>query len=212
MILGAVGEGHGRALLDVGCADGQVAALFAEAGWSVTGIEPDPQDAARARERGLTVLQMSLEESIDSLEGRFDMIVLADVLEHCADPWSQLSRLITVCTPDARLVISLPNIAHAVPRSKLLLGRFDYEDRGIMDRTHLRFFTRRTALEMVTGAGLVCESLQVTPTPLELVIPRLSTSGWGQRLLAVNAGLAKSAPRLLGYQFVMVCRVRQQGA
>lgn len=207
VILRAVGEGHGRALLDVGCADGQVSELFVQAGWAVTGIEPDPVDAGRARDRGIEILEMTLEGALEQIDGPYDMVVLADVLEHCANPWEQLSRIVAVCRPGARLVISIPNIAHAVPRARLAFGKFEYEDRGIMDRTHLRFFTCRTAVELVVGAGLACESIEVTPTPLELVFPRLSEGHWGRRLLAVNAGIAKSVPRLLGYQFVMVCRV-----
>ena len=210
VILRAVGEGRGRLLLDVGCADGQMSARFAERGWKVTGVEPYPDDAQRARERGITVLEMSLEESLDRLQEKFSMVVLADVLEHCADPWEQLRRIVGICEPQARLVISVPNIAHVVPRAQLLMGRFQYEDRGIMDRTHLRFFTRRTALEMVRGAGLTCESLHVTATPVELVLPQLAEASWGRRLLSVNAGLAKMVPRFLGYQFVMVCRVPAQ--
>lgn len=205
-ILRAVGQGEGGKLLDVGCADGHMSARFAQLGWHVTGIEPDLEDARKARERGITVLAMTLEEALGQVQDRFATIVLADVLEHCADPWQQLARIVALCDPQARLVISVPNVAHIVPRTQLLMGRFEYEDRGIMDRTHLRFFTRRTALEMVSRAGLFCESLHVTPTPVELVLPRLANGFWGAGLLSLNAQVSKLVPRLFGYQFIMVCR------
>jgi hypothetical protein len=151
-------------------------------------------------------MEMSLEDSLDALDTKFDAIVLADVLEHCADPWTQLSRLVTLGKPDSKIVISLPNVAHILVRLMLLTGHFHYADRGIMDRTHLRFFTRRTAMELVEYADLVLESVEVTPTPLELKFPRMMTGAWGQLILGANARLSKVVPRLLGYQFVLVCR------
>jgi 2-polyprenyl-3-methyl-5-hydroxy-6-metoxy-1,4-benzoquinol methylase len=205
-ILRSVGQSQGGQLLDVGCADGQMSARFTQLGWQVTGIEPHPVDARKARELGIRVLELTLEEAVGEVQDRFEIVVLADVLEHCADPWQQLAQIASLCEPRARIVISVPNIAHVLPRMQLLMGRFDYEDRGIMDRTHLRFFTRRTALEMVSRAGLYCETLHVTPTPIELVLPQLSSRFGGASLLAINARASKLVPRLLGYQFVMVCR------
>ena len=70
---------------------------------------------------------MTLEEALDCLEEKYAGIVLADVLEHCADPWTQLARIVDHCEPNARLVISLPSVAHVVPRIRLLLGQFEYE-------------------------------------------------------------------------------------
>ena len=207
VILSLVGEGQGRSLLDVGCADGTMAQEFSKAGWDVTGIEPFSDDAQRARERGVRVLDLSIEEAVEIVDSTFDCIVLGDVLEHCADPWAQLAALKRNCHAGTDIIISLPNIAHIVPRLSLLLGRFAYSDRGIMDRTHLRFFTRRTALQMVSDADLICTRLLSTPTPVELVFPRLSGTSMGRLALAVNARMSALLPRLMGYQTVMVCRI-----
>jgi len=207
VIARVVGDGGGKSLLDVGCAHGQLSATFVSQGWDVTGIEPDSVDAAVARGRGIRVIEMTVEDSLELLEEKFDMIVLADVLEHCANPWIQLSRLVTLCRPDSKIVISLPNIAHISVRMMLVLGHFDYSARGILDRTHLRFFTRRTALDLVSSAGVVVECLKITPTPVELIFPRLMKSAWSRRFLAFNAGVSRVMPRLLGYQFILVCRV-----
>ncbi len=207
LIANLLGPGHGRTLLDVGCADGQVAERFLSLGWNVTGIEPFARDAALARTRGIEIIEMGIEEALDHIEGRFHAVVLGDVLEHVPDPWAQLSRLRGICRPDAHIIISIPNIAHAFVRGQLLIGRFDYQDRGILDRTHLRFFTRRTARELVISAGLVCEEIHYSPTPVEIVIPRLLSTAWGRGLLRANAGLARMLPTLLGYQMIMSCRV-----
>lgn len=208
VVLNEVGEGSGRKLLDVGCADGQMSERFAKQGWDVFGIEPNSTDAVRARERGINVIQSSLEEALDELEGKFSTIILADVLEHCSDPWTQLERLTSRLEPDGLVIISIPNIAHLVPRARLLAGKFEYEERGIIDRTHLRFFTRGTALRLVTASGLECINLIVTPTPLELVFPKLLDNPLGRRMLSINARFSRALPKILGYQFVMVCRVK----
>jgi 2-polyprenyl-3-methyl-5-hydroxy-6-metoxy-1,4-benzoquinol methylase len=202
-----LGHGHGRALLDVGCARGELASRFADLGWVVTGIEPDLEDAEAARRHGISVLQLPLNEALEQLPAHYSAVVLADVLEHVADPWQQLAAVVEHCRPDARVIVSLPNIAHLVPRLRLLGGGFEYEDRGIMDRTHLRFFTQRTALDLVTCAGLVVESVTFTPTPVELVFPGLESQRGGRALLSLNARLASVLPRLLAYQFVMECRM-----
>jgi len=207
MILDLLGEGHSRTLLDVGSADGQMAISFVNRGWDVTGIEPVLEDAILTTERGVSVLNMGFEEAVIHLDEKFDAIVLADVLEHFSDPWRQLSSVAKLCHPESRVIISIPNVAHLVPRVKLVFGKFDYEDRGIMDRTHLRFFTRKTVLELISQSGLECESFQFTSTPIELVFPKITSSTWGQALLAANSKLSKVFPTLLGYQFLAVCRM-----
>jgi len=176
-------------------------------GWLVTGIEPYSKDAAVARERGIQVLEMGIEEALDEVEAKFDAVVLGDVLEHVADPWTQLSRIRCLCRPDARVVISVPNVAHIFVRAQLMTGRFEYQDRGILDRTHLRFFTRRTAIDLVQEAGLVREATTYSPTPVEILLPSLLVRRWGRWLLAANAKLAMLMPTLFGYQFVMSCRI-----
>lgn len=105
------------------------------------------------------------------------------------------------------VIISIPNIAHLVPRLNLLLGKFDYADRGIMDRTHLRFFTRKTMLELIRGSGLICAQLHATPTPLEIVYPALLDSRIGRNILTANAKASKAFPRMIGYQFIAVCQL-----
>jgi 2-polyprenyl-3-methyl-5-hydroxy-6-metoxy-1,4-benzoquinol methylase len=207
MILDILGEGHNETLLDVGTADGKMAINFVNQGWIVTGIEPDREDQIRASDLGLTVHHMGFEQAVLHLTEKFDAIVFADVLEHFSDPWFQLSSAVKLCHSGSRVIISIPNIAHVVPRLKLATGKFDYEDRGIMDRTHLRFFTKKTVLELISQSGFQCETLKCTPTPIELLYPKLSSTQWGQSLLALNSRLSKLSPALLGYQFLAVCRL-----
>ncbi|NQV74314.1 class I SAM-dependent methyltransferase [bacterium] len=208
IILDLLGKGFSKNLLDVGTADGQMASSFMKLGWDVTGIEPTREDFLRAKNRGVSVLNMGLEEAIPLLKIKFDAIVLADVLEHVSDPWTQLTRLQNLCHPDSRIIISIPNIAHIYPRLKLVLGKFEYEDRGIMDRTHLRFFTKESLLQLIDSAGLECQTMRFAPTPFELVYPSISTKRWGQRFFATNSKLSRLLPGLFAYQFVVICRIK----
>ncbi len=208
VILKQLGMGNGRKLLDVGCADGSLSLQFISMGWRVVGIEPFGGDAQAARLNGLEIVEKTVEHALDELDTKFDAIVLADVLEHFADPWDQLRSIVELCHPNATVLISLPNVANFVTRVQLLFGRFDYVERGILDRTHLRFFTQASAVDLVTSAGLDCNVLIPTPTPVELIYPRLTSNYLGRGGLKINAALARAVPRFFGYQFVMSCSIR----
>src|SRR5439155_387525 len=131
VILKWLGEGRGRRILDVGAADGIVSRRLTERGWRVTGLEGDPalaQAGARHCERMLTA---NLNREIPEVAGPFDAILYGDVLEHLVDPLRVLVELDRALVPDGFVMISVPNIAHLYIRLLLLVGRFDYIDRGI---------------------------------------------------------------------------------
>ncbi len=152
VILARLGEGRGRKALDVGAADGFLAERLTAQGWSVTALERDPELAARAHGRCKEVVVADLESAPPLLHGPFDAIVYGDVLEHLSDPVATLRALDADPRPGGTVIVSVPNVAHLWVRLSLLAGRFDYADRGILDRTHLRFFTRRTLLELLRSA------------------------------------------------------------
>ena len=143
-------------VLDVGCAEGANAdALRARGATRVTGIETDEGFAARARERLDEVRTGSVEEELPWEPASFDTILCWDVLEHLRDPWSALRNLGELLVPGGRVHIALPNARHTSLWLPLVLrGRFAYAPEGILDVTHLRFFTRRDAEDLVRSAGL----------------------------------------------------------
>ena len=100
---------------------------------------------------------------------QFDVVLLLDVLEHLRDPERILRRARRALT-GGRVIVSLPNVANVTVRLTLLFGRFEYTERGILDRTHLRFFTRRSALRMLRDAGFTVEHREMTVIPLELIV------------------------------------------
>jgi len=158
-----------RALLDVGCATGALGAgLKAQRpGARVVGIEVDPAMAAEAESRlDRTIVGdvESWDEVGAALAGdRFDCIVCGDVLEHLRDPWTTLDRLVTLLEPGGYVLLSLPNIGHSDQFvNTFLRKRWAYRERGIHDRTHLRFFARRNVTDLVSQAGLELVELRRT--------------------------------------------------
>lgn len=206
VILRLAGEGQGRRLLDVGAADGLLSRLFTAQGWRVTAIERDPERAALGRAHCERMLVADLDREVPALDGRFDLIVYGDVLEHLIDPLRVLRALDERLAADGRIILSMPNVAHLWIRLSLLLGRFDYADRGILDRTHVRFFTERSLRQLLAAAGLDVVHIEPTPVPLSLVVPPRFHGPWLDLLHAVNAGAARALRRLFGYQFVVVAR------
>jgi len=204
VILRWLGEGRGRKLLDVGAADGLLSRRLTEFGWRVTAIEGDPalaQAGARYCERMIT---LNLDREIPVGEGPFDVIVYGDVLEHLVDPLRILVELDRSLAPGGFVVISVPNIAHLWIRLLLLFGRFDYLDRGILDHSHLRFFTERSLRAMLADAGLLIERFTATPAPLYQILPVSWHRRWVAATHSVNALIARKVRRLLGYQFIVL--------
>lgn len=166
------------------------------------GVEPHAPDADIARDRGLTIVETTMEQALSNLNFDFSAVVLADTLEHCVDPWENMTVLRRKLAPGTRVLVSLPNVAHVYVRAQLLIGTFRYEARGLLDSTHLRFFTNKTARAMILDAGFEIEFSRVTPTPLELVRPSLVTTRWGTALLEINWNMSRLMPGLFGYQRV----------
>lgn len=145
-------------VLEVGCGGGATLAWLKASGRAdrVVGIELFADAAAVARTRLDELHEGDVDQHIDRLApGSFDLILCLDVLEHLVDPWSTLKRLQSLLRPGGKLIASLPNIRHhSVILPLLLTGKWRYETAGIMDRTHLRFFSRATALDLLQQAGL----------------------------------------------------------
>lgn len=147
-----------RRVLDVGCSTGHMGAALKAVGHHVTGIELDAVLAAEARTRLDRVIEADVEQVIRSgqlVEGPFDCIVCADVLEHLRDPWSVVRWAEDLLAPGGSLVVSVPNIRHAETFWTLAVRRrWPYKPIGIFDRTHLRFFARRNLDELLAGTSL----------------------------------------------------------
>jgi SAM-dependent methyltransferase len=137
---------------------------------------------------------------------RFDKILLMDVLEHLVDPESLLRDCRKLLKPNGELLVSVPNIANLTVRLALAFGQFNYAERGILDKTHLRFFTRKTARRMLAGNGFEIVKEKMTVMPLELVLGLAAANPLMRMITGTLAILTALAPGLLGYQTVLVAR------
>ncbi len=199
--------GTGHRVLDVGCGEGFVSRALAEAGNEVSGVDAiaSPRHAAHLR----AYYQRDLACGLEGIEGTFDRILLLDVLEHLPRPETILESCRKLLAPRGRVLVSLPNVANITVRAALLFGRFEYADRGIMDRTHLRFYTRKTARRMLERAGFEIARAEVTVMPVELVLGLPASNPLMvvlNRLLRVATRLL---PGLLGYQNFFVLTAKQ---
>jgi len=147
---------NGEHVLDVGCADGYLAERFTkEKHCEVVGIELDPDMAIRAKKHCKKVFSGDVEElDIPYPENYFDAIIFGDILEHTKDPKKTIIKYKKFLATNGRIIISLPNIAFWSVRLKLLFGNFNYQDCGILDKTHLKFYTIKTAKELCKECGL----------------------------------------------------------
>ena len=194
-----VGSGH--RVLEVGCSVGHVTQHLVAAGNSVIGVEIDAQAAQEARAWASTVHVIDLDrDDLTTVEsGPFDVIVLGDVLEHLRDPVTVLRDLLTLLDPEGRVVISVPHVAHIDIRLMLLEGKWEYQDDGLLDRTHLRWFTKASLRQLLADVGLVA-------TRIERV-----RNGIGASLLPVTPGIhgpdvirfIEADPEAHTYQFVV---------
>ncbi len=148
--------GRDRRVLDLGCATGAVARVLVQQGCNVVGVEMDPAAARVARQACSEVIVGDLADpaTVGSLAGRqFDVILAGDVLEHLVEPERLLQQVRPLLTRDGYLVTSIPNVAHGAVRLALMKGRFQYTDVGLLDRTHVRFYTLGSLTEMLAAGG-----------------------------------------------------------
>jgi len=149
-----------RRILDVGCNDGTFGAglLSRGEGREVWGVEPHDLDAAAAGRRLTGVVNGFYPEALEKVPGTFDCVSFNHVLEHMVDPWAALRVTRERLDEGGVIVGELPNVRHLPFLVNLAVrGRFDYVDSGLLDRTHLRFFTRSSAQDLFTSTGYVVE-------------------------------------------------------
>jgi len=151
-------------VLEVGCAEGATGVLLLERRIArrVTGIEMHEPSARLAEARLNEVFAGDVVDFLPNLHGRdYDCVILGDILEHLVDPWSVLREIRFTVSREARLVVSIPNVRYyPVVCSLLLRADWRYAPDGVLDETHLRFFTLKSAIRMFSQCGLVVEEIR----------------------------------------------------
>ena len=199
----------GVRVLDVGCGTGSVTLVANRGrGNAVCAIEPDPDRAAAAQARGIDVHNGVLDHAWLQGRERFDVVMSSDVLEHLPAPADLLRLFVAAAKPGGLVILSVPNVAHWSVRWNLLFGRFDYEPLGIMDATHLRWFTESSLRALIESVGLeILEMRQTAGSD----IPPYGRGLWrlidGRLRTPLVRALTRMLPRLFGVQHVVKARV-----
>jgi 2-polyprenyl-3-methyl-5-hydroxy-6-metoxy-1,4-benzoquinol methylase len=192
---------HEQRVLDLGCGDGANARLLTARGKTVHGVTISEAEAAIANQHLERVHVADLEKWVwDYPDNSFDALVFCHVLEHLIEPTNTLRRYIPLVRPGGHIYIALPNPLFWKQRWQFTRGRFDYAETGLMDRTHLRFFSFRSAQEMIRSAGLkltVRKALGNVPIPLvRKLIPGLCGR--------IDRFATRCFPGLFGYHMLFV--------
>jgi 2-polyprenyl-3-methyl-5-hydroxy-6-metoxy-1,4-benzoquinol methylase len=187
--------GTGKRVLDAGCSSGYLAKPLSERGNAIVGLELDPAAAHEAERYCERVLVGDVETMELPLEpASFDVVLCGDLVEHLRDPGAALARFRPLLKAGGRLVVSTPNIANWAIRLSLLAGRWQYTERGILDRTHTHLFTRATLREAIEAAGYVVDRIDFSaPAP-----------GGSDALDAAVRRIATVRPTLFAYQWIAV--------
>ena len=169
-------------------------------------VEADPGFAAQCRNYADTVIEGDIEDpatwdKLLSLGHRYDRVIFSDVLEHLKDPWAVLKRVREILSPNGTVLASIPNVAHWSIRAGLFIGRFNYVEEGLLDRTHIRFFTLKTVRELFARSGYKVTRMDATVRndfffPFQIV---------GALLVAkpIEILIKWLFPNLVDYQFII---------
>jgi len=216
-------------VLDIGCGRARLGLEIEGLASKVTGLANSPVACEVARQRITEVIELDItnysrvEQTL--ADRRFDFLMAADSLEHSLDPYGVLKFYRKFLKPNGYLVLSLPNVVVWDNRLRTLFGRFDYTDSGVMDRTHLRFFTFRSARQLVVDCGFAPEKSTFEPGIARAFLPVikrfigkgeqspgsiLDSKAYGfyqQYLLPIEKVVAAVAPGLLAFRTVMLARL-----
>jgi glycosyltransferase involved in cell wall biosynthesis/SAM-dependent methyltransferase len=192
-------------VLDLGCSDGALAEQLRKFGHSVTGV--DREELAGVHERVDDFVRGDLDDGIPAAVGSgYDIVLAADVLEHVRRPDRLLTETGRLLAPGGAVVASVPNFGHWYPRARVALGRFDYDRRGILDRDHVRFFTRASFERLIAKSGFSVRRREAVGLPLDVLDRGVSTEHGGTRAREVIRTLDGCGvwlrPTLFAYQFL----------
>lgn len=186
-------------VLDIGCGKGAIGSKLKEHGFNeLFAVEIDAEARSFVQN-----IYTKVEPNIEVFEGKkFGLILLLDVLEHMSDPFSYLAKVTELLAPQGVILISVPNVAHWSVRLPLIFGSFNYTSRGILDRTHLQFFTRTRVRSMVQSVStLKLSELNVSIPPLEFSLPKVIwDNGLFRSLNKLHWKVAQILPGFFGYQ------------
>jgi len=209
VITGMLTELPAGRVLDLGCSGGRLSERIRQLGHKVVGV--DSVEIAGVRDRVDDFFLGDLEDGIpEAAGGDYDVVIAADVIEHVRNPERLLRQMAEVLSPTGQIVISTPNFGHWYARGRVVAGAFDYDRRGILDETHLRFFSRKSLRRTIASSGLDVLQLEYTGLPLDVLTREDSWKSRSAR--TVDRRLVQLRPTVFGYQFVARLRPHHAGS
>ena len=196
-------------MLDIGCGEGFLAVELAKSGNRVTGVDALPEAAKTAAldDYYSADLDDGLDGVVRRLNGkRFERVLLLDILEHLRNPVRILEQCHELVEKNGQVIVSVPNIANIHTRLLLMMGKFDYTERGLLDRTHVRFYTRKTARAMLEQAGYRIVAQRMAVVPIELALGMSPKAILFKILNRILGAFTALMPTLFGYQIILVAQ------
>lgn len=217
-------------VLDIGCGTGALGEKLKQKECIVHGVEYSEESAKIANSRIDKVIVLNIEKEIPRLKSEYDVIIFADVLEHLRNPEEVLKKYSQFLKENGLVIISLPNIANWSIRTKLLFGKFNYTKTGILDETHLHFYTIKTAKKMVENVGLQVQKIDLTPNfvrfflePIKKISSLFGVKGedyevheqlfnssafkiYEKMILPFETATAKLCKNIFAYQIVLIAK------
>jgi glycosyltransferase involved in cell wall biosynthesis len=187
-------------ILDLGCSGGLLAERLRAMGHHVTGV--DLNEIEGVTERTDAFFRANLNDGIPPEVGTgYDIVLAADVIEHVVNPGALMRQAREVLSPDGTAIFCVPNVAHWYPRFRSTFGMFDYDQRGILDATHLRFFTRRSIRKLVERHGYGIRRIEPVGLPLDVLGVDQGKTNWLRLVDHVSLAVW---PTMFAYQFIVV--------
>jgi SAM-dependent methyltransferase len=200
---------NAKKILDVGCNDGFIGRALEASRWkgSLVGIDIMPEMKRIVGKFGYKdFIKVDLETELNKVKGRYDGIVFGDILEHVTNSEEVLTHMRRLLTPGGICIITLPNVANIYIRLQLLLGKFDYTDRGILDQDHKHLYTKKSAIELIKNCGMGVLRYESTPIPLPLVSPVFRKGAVMFPAYELFYKISRLRPTVFGFQHLLVCR------
>jgi glycosyltransferase involved in cell wall biosynthesis len=191
-------------ILHLGCGSGLLSERARELGHTVVGV--DRQEMPGIRDRVDRFVLADLDAGFPAAvrrPGGYDIVLCADVLEHLTEPEALLGQIRPMLTRGGIMIVSVPNVGHWYSRGRIALGTFDYDQRGILDESHMRFFTEKSISRRLTNAGFEIVRRAATGVPVEKLVRR--QTGVAKALSRLDGLGVQVRPTLFGYQLVYEC-------
>ena len=196
----------GSIILDAGCGGGVLAKILSSIGHTVDGvtISTDELNMAKPFVRNVYLHNLETGLPLELQSNQYDCVICSHVLEHIVYPEQLLSDIEKVLKPGGLLIVALPNIMHYKSRMKLLAGNFDYQDAGIWDYTHVKWYSFKTAKQLLLNAGYTIELATVTgELPFNSLFGKILPDSVKQRIFHLLTGISKG---FFGYQLLFTAR------